>query len=348
MRIVLLFVLALAACGDDDGGDGVLTADELPAAYRSAACSYFVRCGIFPDLAACRSANLPILTDGFTFALDPNLVAAIDAGHVQLDTAQVQACLGAIAGLSCDYTSGGHVGLMEHCWHFLHGTLPGGATCFLREECISNQCSGGSTFDACVAGTCVGDTPPATTPAELGMPCSFDPGCVEGAFCDYNSTGTCVALRGLGETCVNGGECATGLACVGGAPPRTCKPLPGLGEPCPDLVCGDAGAYCANGGTCERIGLEGDACTGGIVGECAPAYPCNTSTGTCTRAPGVGEPCDYSTYLRCFDAGVVCDETVSLCIEPRPDGQPCTVDALCQSGHCDVLAGTCAPATLCL
>lgn len=346
MRMVILLALALVACSDDDSGDGVLTAHELPAAYRSAACSYLVRCGMFPDSTSCQSANLPVIVDGFRLDLDPNLVAAIDAGRVQLDTAQAQLCLAAIGALSCDRTSGDLDMVFQRCLHVLHGTLAGGASCFLDEECISNQCSGSSTTDACVAGTCVGDTPPATMPAELGMPCTFETGCVEGAFCDYNETGTCVARRNQGESCSSTRECAAGLGCVGDLPPFTCQPLPGLGEPCPYLICRDVGTYCSASGTCERVGLEGAACSG-VVGECAPDYPCDTSTGTCTRAPGVDEPCGYTTAIRCFDAGLVCDEAVSTCIAPKEDGEPCTVDAVCKSGHCDVLAGACAPAVLC-
>jgi hypothetical protein len=350
MRFVLALALAFAGvgCGDDDSGDGTpLTVDDLPTAFRSAHCRYLVACGQFPDRASCLSANHPVLTDGFTFDLEPNLVAAIKAGRVQLDATRVSSCLAMIGGMSCDGTDRDGRNLYKRCWHYTSGTLGAGSQCFLDEECISEDCQGGATTDVCVMGTCVGDTPPSREPAAIGMPCAFDPGCVDEAYCDITDTFTCLPLRGAGELCTSAEQCDIGLACAGdGVGTRSCKPLPMLGEPCPDLMCRDAGTYCADSGVCEAIGLAGASCSGAFL-ECAWAYPCDTSSGTCERGPGVGEPCAENSIVRCFDAGLVCDSASFTCVAPKDDGKPCTTDAVCKSGRCDAIAGQCAPTMLC-
>ncbi len=346
---LVVLAVSMAGCpwGDDDSGDGrPHTVDELPGAYHSAACGYLVRCGQFPDRATCMSANLPRISDGFTFDLDPVLIAAIKAGRVQIDQARVDSCLAALTGLSCDRTTRSHRELYRQCWHYLVGTLPGGAACFANEECVSAQCSGGAT-DTCVAGTCVGDTPPSNEPAAIGMPCRFDPGCVDGAFCDFNETSTCAALLQAGEACVGANDCTYGLECVGNiVGNRFCERLQTLGEPCPDFICRDDGTYCADSGRCEAIGLEGDACAGAFE-ECADAYRCDASNGTCTRNPGLDEPCSTFSVSSCFDRGLVCDSTTATCIEPRPDGALCTVDEVCASRHCDTAAQQCRAVPVC-
>jgi hypothetical protein len=345
MRSVLLgLLLTTTGCpwSDDDSGDGTpITIDELPHAYHSAMCQFLVGCGQFPDRATCMSANLPRFSD-FAFDLDPHLVATIKAGRARLDTALVTACLAQIAGSTCDWTDrAGRT--LDRCNAFVLGTLGDGAACFRNEECISQSCSG--LGPDCVAGTCIGDTPPSRERAAIGEPCTGFGDCMPGAFCSFEANPICVALLGEGEPCGSLIECDYGLTCTGGLDARTCTRLPGPGEPCPDGECRDIGTYCAASGTCEPVGLEGTSCTQSF-GECAVAYECDTTSGTCARAPAAGEPCGTSS-VGCFDAGFVCDATTATCIEPRPDGGLCTVDAICASRHCDTAAQQCTAVPVC-
>lgn len=81
-------------------------------------------------------------------------------------------------------------------------------------------------------------------------PCGSDTECGHGSYCDP-ATGSCSALRGLGDWCSDGDECVAGAACVGGV----CLEPPRLRESCDDRFPGSCGAdaYCAQevvGGTC--------------------------------------------------------------------------------------------------
>lgn len=347
MRGVLLLGLMLAttACpwSDDDSGDGVpITVDELPGAYRSAMCQFLVNCGQFPDRSTCLSANLPRFS-AFAFDVDPHLVETIRAGRARLDTALVSSCLAQIANGTCGWSDRA-VRTLDRCRDFTIGTLPEGAGCFRNEECISQNCGG--IGSACAAGTCIGDTAPPGDLAAIGEPCVSQFGCVAGAFCNFEASPICVPLLGEGEPCGSIVQCDYGLACTGGFDARVCMRLPGPGEPCPDGECRDIGTYCSPSGSCEAVGFEGASCTQSF-GQCALAYECDTTTTTCTRGPGAGEMCSMTSAVRCFDEGVVCDGTTGTCIEPLPDGQPCTTDEVCASRHCDVLAQQCAPIPVC-
>jgi hypothetical protein len=345
---LVALAVSTTACpwGDDDSGDRTLTVDELPGAYRSAACSYLGACGEFPDRATCLSANLPHISEALTFDLDPYVVAAMRAGRIQLDVARASSCLAHLASMSCDRTDRDRRDLVKQCLGFWNGTLPADAPCFDNTECISQYCAGGSTRDTCVVGTCIGNTPPSRELSEIGQPCASFPGCVDGAFCDFADTFTCLPLRHEGDACVNADECDYGLACAGDNISRYCTALPVLGEPCPLRECRDAGTYCAGTAGCKAIGLEGDACSGSFFDECAEAFPCDPSAGKCTRAPGAGHACAVSG-VRCFDRDLVCETASVTCIERRADGQPCSVDAVCASGHCNTLVQQCGPAPMC-
>jgi hypothetical protein len=175
--------------------------------------------------------------------------------------------------------------------------------------------------------------------------CSTSGDCTDDSFCDFSlNVPVCTALKPSGAACQATSQCAYGLGCAN----ATCKPLPKLGEPCPDGVCRDAGNYCNAAGTCAQIGLAGDACTSND--DCSPFYPCDTTTMTCTQGPQTGEACAMGQ--RCFDADTFCDTSAAAptCVTRRPDGGTCTSNSQCESHNCDQTgsAGTCTEEAVCI
>ncbi|HEY5920258.1 MAG TPA: Dickkopf N-terminal cysteine-rich domain-containing protein [Kofleriaceae bacterium] len=341
MRIALAIVLAVTSTGcpfgDDDGDPGNwVVIDQMEAAYRTAYCTYLVRCGQFPDQATCEGAAIPL-----AMQVDPNIVAAANAGRVSYSGSSVKACFAALANNTCDRTDQNGRMRVAACEGFFRGTRMSNQPCFVDQECISQNCVGGSTGTTCSMGQCVGDIAPTVSPANVGEPCSGLFGCVDGAFCD-TSLDICTALKPAGQTCISADECAYGLGCSGTTGARTCKALPTVGQPCPEALCRDDGNVCT-GAVCVQVGLPPTACTSST--QCSSFYPCDFTTSMCKQGPALGQPC--SSTNRCFAAGTFCDTTTTLtCVAVRAEGMPCTADMQCQSGHCDFAIGLCqAPVT---
>lgn len=346
MRLVLLVALALttAACplvDDDDGGDGSswVAVGDLPVAYKDAYCTYLARCGFFPDKTTCTHAALAIIP-----TIDPNLVAAVQAGRVRYNGSYVRACYDAVANDTCDTTDENGRARIPACGAFFEGTIASGGECFLDQECISQDCVGGDTGTSCTLGVCVGDAPPSRSPTPVGLPCTSNQSCVDGAYCD-TGTSLCTPLKAANELCSTSDECGYGLGCAGVTGERVCQPLPGPGEACrADLPCRDEGQYC-DGTICAQIGLQGAPCTSSL--QCSPYYRCDFNTGMCAKAPALGEPC--SPGARCFDADTYCDSATLTCQPAKADGEPCSNDLECESVLCDFtgVAPVCASPTTC-
>ncbi|MCY1075819.1 Dickkopf N-terminal cysteine-rich domain-containing protein [Archangium lansingense] len=99
-------------------------------------------------------------------------------------------------------------------------------------------------------------------PAQVGESCASSVSCVHNAFCN-STTELCEPQRVEGEACKRGYECMRGLAC----PDGTCVPLRGPGESCENLnVCkADLSGCVANSdrsNTCTTAGAEGEKCFG--------------------------------------------------------------------------------------
>lgn len=345
MRTALVLALALAltatACtGDDDGGADYVAIDDIEAAYKDAYCTYLARCGLFPDAATCVRASLAVVA-----TIDPNVIAAVHAGRIIYNGNNVRTCFDAVASDSCDQTDENGRIRVPACGAYFHGTVAGGGECVLDQECISQNCSGSIVDATCSRGTCIGDTPPVSDAIALGMPCSSNQSCVDGAYCPI-ATSVCTPLLGSGATCTGSAECGYGLSCVGPSGMRTCQPLPALGETCRlDLPCRDEGQYCSAQQLCTQVGVAGVPCTSNV--QCSPYYRCDTTAGTCVQGPGPNESC--ASGSRCFDADTYCSDSTLTCVPLDADGAPCTNDLHCTSGHCDFNAATpvCAPPPLC-
>jgi hypothetical protein len=340
MRIVLVLLLVAGCFGDDDGdGSNYVTVEQMGAAYKDALCTYYARCGLFPDQATCVGANVPAL------AVDPNLISAVHAGRVIFKGNDVKACFDAMADATCDETDANGRIRPGNCNYYVEGTVGGGEACVLDEECISQRCSGGMSGMTCQMGTCLGDTAPVTEPVAIGMPCTSLTGCVVGAYCDLS--GVCVELKRSGIPCNANEECTYGFGCVGTTGTRTCERLPAKGEPCPAGVCRDFGTYCSSqSATCQPMGLPSAPCTSND--QCSLFYTCDvTNTRTCVQTPGIGQSCRQT--LECFPANSFCDSTSGtyICTATRADGQMCANDGQCQTDNCDVNSGLCSTPLTC-
>jgi len=312
-------IVALAACGDDDG----IPIEDLGDELVGQLCERMVRCGVYADDAACRADFDPLIDQ---------LVHQVDAGRVAYDGELAAECLEAASGAACDRTAEENRIQLQACVDALKGTVADGAQCFNDQECISEDCVVETCTMACCAGTC-GRT---IVPAAIGAPCP-DQECVNGAFC--SAAGTCTALLAAGATCNDDDECGYGLLCSG-----TCVDSPDRGQPCPDGVCGGIGDRCGEGGTCVGLSARGGPCSGGFAfGECQRPLVCNESTLTCGDPPAIGSPCTFICAQ-----GAFCNDT-SMCEATRANGAACTGDNECSSRYCDDFAASpvCADEPVC-
>ena len=347
MRSVLWLVLAAATAGcplaGEDGGDPAssVALREITGAYKDAYCTFLARCGVFPDQATCADASLAVVP-----TIDPNVIAAVEAGRALYNGKHVKACFDAVAADTCDQTDENGRARIPACGAFFRGTVSDGGACLVDQECISQRCAGGDPDVSCVRGTCIGDTPPNNAPLSLGTSCSSSASCVDGAYCD-TATNVCTALEASGEPCTGGAECGYGLACAGATGSRVCQALPALGEPCRlDLPCRDEGQLCDGATmTCTQVGLPGAPCTSSF--QCSPYYRCDTAAAMCVKGPGRGDAC--SAGSRCFEAATYCDPGALMCVDAAADGTSCTNDLQCASEHCDfnAAAPVCASPLVC-
>lgn len=333
MRKALVVVLAVG-CG---GGDGLSLAD-YPQALIDALCQHEVNCGEYPDVATCERSDLLRLTT------NPSANAAVSAGKILYDAGKARECVDTIANASCDTTDADLRFLFPSaCFETATGTLHAGDACAINDECISLACDVPSCPDACCQGTCTGDAPPAVN-QPVGSPCSqplVSSECVATAYCD-STTHMCTALKSQGTACNSGNECDIGLGCAG-APP-TCKPLPKLGEPCPDGICRDEGQVCLT--TCVKVGLAGDPCASDSA--CALRYRCDTTTNKCVEGPSQGDACMFSDD--CWGNNF-CDtpngQSTGTCTPWKADGEACTNSSECASDNCNA-AGMCETPAACI
>ena len=156
---------------------------------------------------------------------------------------------------------------------------PGGPGCASGLECL-----GGSSSLAGICGK----------PATSG-PCTSSSDCAAPTSC-VGATGqkTCVAPKADGASCTPGArECLTMSACNArgvcdshlGLEGESCGTIQGEMFPCDPVFYCDAPI--GGVGVCRKRRQAGDACTGGLVGEC-PGYQghCDSSTLTCISCDG--------------------------------------------------------------
>ncbi len=306
----------LAACGDNLD---VIEPEEFPAVYTAAVCRYYERCGL--------ATGEPC---PYAYRMHPDTLAALDAGILRWSYDAADACVAGVDRLDCDATSTSHRD--QNCFGLVAGTKHDGEACTWNAECVSGECwlEGASCTDACCTGYCTGDAAPPI--GRIGDRCRFAP-CAEG-YCDGN---LCQPTKPAGGACEWSTECDVGLGCEN----EVCTVLPDTGEPC-DNLCRNVGDRC--NGNCVPYALLGEHCD--TDDECAPYYTC-TSAQTCALRY-VGAPCG-GIDIAC-PAPLACDHTSYpyRCVEPKPDGAPCSWSNECASGSCTLPVngtGTCTSET---
>lgn len=258
MRLHFLLVPLLVACSESEG----LPPENYPDVLIDARCAFLVRCGLFTDVPACVRFQEYFRVD------DPNVSAAVEAGHVVYDEAAAAACVTAFKTGACDAM------VSEACSDVFRGQMANGAACAIDAECISGRCNVSSCMEACCAGSCVEAYVPA-----IGQQCAGI--CEDGAYCGAFDM-LCHAQVPAGEPCNDPAACGVGYECAGYYQPSggVCTALPKLGESC-ETRCSPAGVVCATGGMCAPAGLTGDQCMRDE--DCSEFYRCNVATSTCAE-----------------------------------------------------------------
>ncbi len=394
---VALGLVALPACGGDDGGGGsgsdggttdggttdgrttdggtttINDVTDMAAPVTRALCDKLATCR--PETSVIFS---PVGCEGVLGPMIDRIFAdgqrRVDASELTFDPAKAQACLDAIAGLSCSEFGfdDDPVGSVAACREALTGNKAAGESCSDDVDCAPTLYCDMSM--AC-PGTCA-------EPVAAGGSCRGGQRCADGQRCfvpptSTDGTGTCVTPAGEGEACDTemGPPCAGELRCntPDGETAGTCgrevtiTSGAGMGETCGLMsreeatLCGDGLACVLSGGltgTCQPAGIaEGEACSLALPDPCADGLYCDglmppdTLTGTCKKLPAAGEPCapppgpfgeDGPFEDGLCAPGLACDQTESTptCVEPKANDQPCKSRAVCASGYCEIPGGS--------
>jgi hypothetical protein len=320
MRITLgLAISFAAACGSNAPS---IAYSDLDDALQKARCEQLVRCHEFPDQASCTSFSrvLP----------NTSIAAAISAGKIHYDGAQAQDCVTQTSQLSCDTTAHDAHVTPAACDQMFAGTVAGGTSCSLDEECASGTCDLPASCPD--FGCCVGSCRPTQAAAGPGGSCARITDCKSGLVCGGDDT--CHTPGAMGATCAIDRECTDNLACVGGSASTagTCQPLPKLGEACPFFRCADANLRCDSTTTrCVAFGLPGDPCPTGS--ECGFNFECNTTTMLCEPFPTLGMACDGNCQGESYCA-IREGATTGTCSALLANNAACDGDQQCQSSDC--------------
>lgn len=196
-----------------------------------------------------------------------------------------------------------------------------------------------------------------TGTVQTGASCYENRDCVEG---DYCATGvgcpsSCQARVAVGASCAGGTPCVFGASCIrGGTAPNftfTCLADADQGQACGGGVNGDCKptAWCDGtrgaAGTCQAFVATGVSCT--AAGACVPADVCaglsGASLGTCAVGAALGATCTPGNR-QCAYPGLYCDSTSSRCAEWPGVGGTCGVVGGelvgCLGSYCAVPAGS--------
>ena len=268
--------------------------------------------------AECFGGSPEDFASGFLSPDCDQIQANIVDGTQTYDQAATEACVAAIATMSCTLEPRENMALAV-CALSFPGTLA------LGSACEAQQCAPGG-FCEIPDFTCSGTCAPLRS---AGQSCLWEE-CAEGLACVNFSCGTRV---GSGEACASANECLGGLSC---SADRTCVPRFSAGSLCGSsadcavgLECrGDTGAR-----TCQEPKIGGDACN---PGEQACAIGHCTDEGVCAFGPTIGEACFVG--IEPVDCRVgYCDGVPGqpgTCTAEKAVGSPCDRALECESFAC--------------
>lgn len=306
VSLVAAAVAALAACGEpaseeadaDAGVDGAVVNVDATALCgapdgvlvqlraRLAACAPD-RADALDDAgyeALCRASIEPYLRDG-TMAIG--------------DDAALAACAAHVATAACADLSAVRLG---PCAAVLVGRQAAGAACEQDAQCAANgYCATGDGCGAC------------RSRAADGAACDRHAACASGRC----AAGACAAPAASGEACVDDGDCAGALRCLGGA----CSAATGTELDAPCDVTLEACAPETTGRFCEST----DALTD--TGTCRPFAARGAACVALGTRPGPW--CNWTAYDRCVDG--VCVEAAPVAAGGACDPEaPCAPELVCR------------------
>jgi hypothetical protein len=287
------------AGGGGASGPPILIAD-FGAETTKAACEFYARCGLYPDVTTCQAVNPPT-------AVLVTLQVDSAAGRVDYDASSARACVDSYAKQPC--TISGEIALTalpDPCVGVFTGKTPLGEVCY-----SSSECAGGADClveaactMACCSGTCV-------APAIQGGSCAT-------ALCPAHTYCRSQTMRCTPQTTVEGSLCDSSDGC---APPLFCVP--------------DA----AGNGTCGRVLPATGAACSPVVGCDDLRDACNSSN-VCAKLAGLGQLCttnpDNCVYYG-FCNGTVCQALGSMgatCItDPTSGASNCLGAQICAASN---------------
>ena len=304
---------------------------DLTAAY----CMWAIRCGKFSGAATCRAYMGPQFAV-VNFNAPSAAITAVSKGTAQFDPTRATSCLTALANLDCDSDLLFPTRVPTPCAAVFVGNLSDGSACIDDVECPNGSiCLIASTVTC--KGTC---TPLPAGACRTIDDCPAQQHCAGVPFWGSGlwGSGGCQATVAPGATegdaCGTPVQCAPGLLCHGGPPPRRCS-----------AVTVPTGAAAVGGGV-------GAVC--GFVGTCARELACVRSddgtTSTCMPPAKLGDAC--TSLFQCGAqyrlSDIICDKTGTRTCVHLPSTGRCRVVVgmnTCDptTSYCDAATGTCKP-----
>lgn len=314
--------------GDAGTAAGPLALGEFEAAWTTAFCDGFVRCGEGSE-AYCRTWVSRGGGDVERFDSYLRAAAAALAGQATYDPAKARACVESVGARPC-----GEWRPFDACIAAFTGKIGKGESCASLYACERGLVCRAGDGDACSA-TC-------ETPFDS---CIDDRDCGPGDECGVGSR-TCGSRRapgGEGEACGSADRCAPGLGCFEESGAWKCRAFGAEGTACDrNKLCGE-GLRCSGTADfyfrCVRPIAEGDSCAALREG-CATGLAClaeSATVATCRRPKDVGEACTRSTECGVGPSDtreLHCDRSTGKCARLPASGA-------CANAHCDPLVAYC-------
>lgn len=219
-----------------------------------------------------------------------------------------------------------------------------GLTCSWKNVCAAPKGPGAACTDADVCGVGLHCSNGVCAPSPATCASTSECGNQGVMTCSHPISGICQPPLPDGASCSPAGpRCASGICHADFFTSPKCVPMPGLGDPCPDLVCAPGlGCDLAGAHTCEPpAGLDDPCNYGPEEVQCGPGLACSgpidLTTPVAVRCLALpGQACqsdgDCPAGERCAGAGV-CSAPSSLG-EACSHFVPCPTGLTCSGGLC--------------
>jgi hypothetical protein len=312
--ITLSSLLALmASCVTACSGGNTNAIEDFNSNLIAAICDSEVACSQQPSEAVCK-ASYPQVTS----AADATLIADVHAGVVRFDGDVFSKCLDQLTSERCEPLAALLVDEVGVCLtQVFTGTVAEGGSCFIDEECESQQCgsqaAGCDPASACCPGICT-----EVLAHGIGDACNGPFSCGEGEYCSLGNAGT--------------GSCEPQHTSQG----DTCDPSSSLSCADPFVCVSDAASD--GHATCQALPAEGDACAVTGLACDGPDY-CDPRSLTCTPLVEVGAACSDDAPCEgratCIAGTCVAKGAIGHACVPNETDPPCLGSLACTNGVCE-------------